>query len=1114
MKKHLLLGLFGVALSQLVLAQGLDGQYTRPALTTHGRVSAAEAKIESVMNRFRINSPIAGERLTAVPAQKVLRGRLGHPPVATSGYGELELHKVRRIDSDMARITLDVTSDWGDGSGYQLLLDPDCIIYFLTESGHINQIYDEADYKIPENAENMANFLIAGQSGSVDIPGGEYDFLLFNPTPTSNQVYLPGGQSEGDDVRFVAGYEYVFTITHTWDSDNCAVTCDTPSDLAVTAVSSPASGLDLGSAEDVTITVANVGETDVTQFEASYTINGGAAVTESVNVSVPAGGSVDYTFTAKADLSAPGIYTIKAGADAPDDAMTLNNSYTAEIMHISPLSPPYNCTFEDEDDVYEWDIIDANGDGYTWDIMSYGEGIGFATLYYNSVLPSDDYIIMRSPIALTEGDAHIEVVYNGMAEGYTEKMALLWGDTPDVGSMSVLHRFEGFTATDEGYTTPVTFTVPATGNYYFAFHGYSDADEAGVLLNEITIDEGAYSGTPDLSIDRLVLPLSSCSLGDGETVGVTLTNVGTGGISAFTLSCEVNGEAMASETFDTAIGIGETVVVEFDAKADFSAEDVYTVVVTATDVVPDDGQGDEVETGNNTATGTVTHFVPVDVPLVASFDDEEQRGWWTSDGSWNYDDMYAAYACTGTGPLLSRGINLTGGKAYTIDFNYMAGQNFFFQTYDQYDIVCGLDGTDPQTWDVVYNSADEYTDGLFADRSVSFSVSADGVYSVAFRQANPVGTFLITRVSITEAADYDISVAIASTLPTMLPEEQLADMTLDVTVSNRGSESASGTVTLSIDGTEAGTAAFAALAGAESTVVSVPVAAGAMVSGTMRFEVNAVIDGHDDGNPSDNTVAADVSLLLTDDLLAYDSVEDDIIDTYTNSAIGLQSGYIVVGVPVRINVATWLKGFRLGWGDADAKPFDMLVFAYDPSAAPVGDGAIPVGELLLSASADKQSGTSVTTYTLDEALRLEPGDYMLGVGYEGYGLAVDRVAPGRLYAVSEESGLGWVAYDQASAGFGTAALRAVIDSNLSGIDEAGMDGGDVTVTVDGGMLTVMSAAGVMTRVDVCAMSGVTVCSSHAGGTVFSCDVSSLPAGVYVVRIETDGGVVTRKIAVR
>ena len=45
MKKHLLLGLFGVALSQLVLAQGLDGQYTRPALTTHGRVSAAEARI-------------------------------------------------------------------------------------------------------------------------------------------------------------------------------------------------------------------------------------------------------------------------------------------------------------------------------------------------------------------------------------------------------------------------------------------------------------------------------------------------------------------------------------------------------------------------------------------------------------------------------------------------------------------------------------------------------------------------------------------------------------------------------------------------------------------------------------------------------------------------------------------------------------------------------------------------------------------------------------------------------------------------------------------------------------------------------------------------------------
>ena len=1115
MKKHLLLGLLSSVLCVASYAQSSATQHGGQTLTTQARISSVEDRLESA-RQLEQGKPHAKERWATVAGKHLLRDRQGHPVAVPLEQGELRLAKVRRIDSEMARITLNVKNDWGDGSGYQLLLDPDCILYFLTESGHINQIYDEADYKLPADADVLENFLTAGESESVDVPEGEYDFLLFNPAPTTGEIYIPGGMSEGDDVKFVAGYEYVFTMTMELQSDNCSVTCDTPSDLAVSAITSPVNGLDLGADEDVTITVSNVGKSDVAQFEASYTINGGTTVRETVKTAIPAGSSMNYTFDTKADLSAAGKYTIKASADAADDAMTLNNAMTVEVTHTRAMLPPYNCTFEDEDDTDEWDMIDANRDGLTWEITNFGEGIGFAILYYNNLMPSDDYIVMRSPIALTAGDAYMVVVYNGMAEGYTEKMSVLWGTTPDVNEMTELRRFEGFTATNEGYTTPVSFTVPADGNYYFAFHGYSDADQAGVLLNEVTIDQGSYQGTPDLAMDKVTLPLSSCSLGNSEAISATMTNNGTAGIQAFTLTCEINGETLATETFETEIGVGETVTVKFEAKADFSAEDTYEVTVTASDIVPDNGQNEEVITANNAAEATVTHFTPADVPLVASFDDEEQRGWWTSDGSWVYDNWNYAYACTGTTPLISRGVNLEAGATYTVEFNYMAGQNFFTQTYDRYDILCGLDGTDPQGWEVIYASADEYTNDRFVDRSVSFSVDADGVYSVAFRQTDPVGTFSIAKISISKAADHDVAIELSSGLPTMLPQDQMGGMTIDVTVTNRGSETASGTVTLDIDGKTAGTATFSGLKGAQSTTVSVPVAEGALTSGRMRIEATAAIDGHEDGNQSDNTASMTVTMQVTDDILAYDSVSDDDIASYTNSAIGLQSGYIVVGMPVHINKATWLKGLRLGWGETEAKTFDMYLFDYDPAATPIEPGLMPVGDVLFMSSAEKEYGTSVTSYTFDKAQRLEPGDYMLGVGYEGYGLAVDRMSPGRLFAVSEEAGLGWVAYDQASTGLGTAVLRAIIDSSLSGIDETSDDNGDggIRLSVDGGTLTVTSNGAALEHIGIHAMSGVIVSSTTATGTVHSLDVSSLAAGVYAARIETASGIVTRKFVVR
>ena len=1048
---------------------------------------------------------------------KVLRGKRlpgtssSPSPVHIAG---VQMRSVGDVPADKARITLDVVSDWGDGSGYQLLLDPDCILFFLRDSGHVDQIYSEADYKIPADAYYLDGFLTAGQSGSVDVPEGEYDFLLFNPTPSYDALYIPGGTAEGDDVYFVGGHEYVFTITMVGNADNCTVTSDSSVDLGVTAIKSPASGLDLTAAEPVTINVANAGTAAVTSFTVSYTINGGSPVSEVVDRTLAPGESFDYTFAAKADMSAPGNYAVKAAVKADGDVMGVNDKLVVDVQHLQPWQPPYNCTFEEADDEDEWIVIDANEDDYTWGVEYYGEGIGFATLYYsNYMIPSDDYIVLKSPVSLKKGENHVEVVYNGFAPGYTEKMALLYGTTPDVAEMQVLQRFEGFTATDEGFTSIVNFTVPADGIYYFAFHGYSDADQAGVMLNEVTIDEGKYVGAPDLSIDRISLPFSSCSLGDGETISVTVSNKGTAGITSFVLDCTVNGTSIGKETVSTPIPAGSGIDVQLQARADFSAVDSYAVVVRATDVVPDDGQNPETVTTNNIITGSVTHFTPVDVPFTTSFADESQRGWWSSsDGSsWTFDDWYSAYYCTGTSPLVSRGINLKAGSAYSVDYNYMAGQYFWSQTYDQYDILCGLDGTDPSTWEVIYKSDNEYTDDWFADKSIPFRVPTDGVYCIAFRQTYPVGTFCLASISVTELTDYDISVSVPAGLPTMIPQEQLSGLTVDVTVSNKGRMAVSGKVTLSINGIEAGTTTFATLESVGEVCVSVPVADGVLTSGQVKITAAAEIDGQEDANPADNTATTSTSVELTDGILGYDRVGD----TYEEQAIGADNGsYMVVGLPVRINAATYLSGFELGWSDADAKVFDMYVYSFDPTVPADEDGFVPVGELLKQESANKGDGPAVTSYMFAEPLPLAHGCYMLGVGYEGYGLAVDMIPPSNLFSI-ESVGGSTMAYDYSNSNFGTPALRAIVDEKAAVAVVGDGGSGAVEIWLDGTTLTVATDGGCeLTGIDICSLAGVSVCSQAATGTLFTYGTESLAGGIYIVKVGTTSGTAVKKLVVK
>ena len=131
---------------------------------------------------------------------------------------------------------------WGDGSGYQMLLDADATAYgsIIPESGPLTQsgdvsadIYAQFEYKIPENADGAlatSNVIVSGTQ-SLLIPAGTYDWCITNPTAGDKMWIASENGSVGgryDDFAFESGVGYTFTISFGGQYDQVDLEIDDP----------------------------------------------------------------------------------------------------------------------------------------------------------------------------------------------------------------------------------------------------------------------------------------------------------------------------------------------------------------------------------------------------------------------------------------------------------------------------------------------------------------------------------------------------------------------------------------------------------------------------------------------------------------------------------------------------------------------------------------------------------------------------------------------------------------------------------------------------------------------------------------------------------------------
>ncbi|WP_024998155.1 DUF2436 domain-containing protein [Prevotella falsenii] len=124
-----------------------------------------------------------------------------------------------------AKIILEAHNLWGDGSGYQMLLDADHNLYgskipktgpLWNDANPPADLYDGFEYKIPADADPSTEpkHMVVDGEDFVEIPAGVYDFCIVSPQK-GKKIWIANNEldpTRADDYTFEAGKIYRFTI--------------------------------------------------------------------------------------------------------------------------------------------------------------------------------------------------------------------------------------------------------------------------------------------------------------------------------------------------------------------------------------------------------------------------------------------------------------------------------------------------------------------------------------------------------------------------------------------------------------------------------------------------------------------------------------------------------------------------------------------------------------------------------------------------------------------------------------------------------------------------------------------------------------------------------------
>lgn len=105
-------------------------------------------------------------------------------------------------------------------------------------------------------------------------------------------------------------------------------------DVGVASIDDPIGGCGLSANQPIAITIANHGTNAQSNFDVSYTVDGGIPVVETFTGTVAAGATTSFTFATTADLSGAGPFTLDASTSLATDQAPANDGATVMITSL------------------------------------------------------------------------------------------------------------------------------------------------------------------------------------------------------------------------------------------------------------------------------------------------------------------------------------------------------------------------------------------------------------------------------------------------------------------------------------------------------------------------------------------------------------------------------------------------------------------------------------------------------------------------------------------------------------------------------------------------------------------------------------------------------------
>lgn len=167
---------------------------------------------------------------------------------------------------------------------------------------------------------------------------------------------------------------------------------------------------------------------------------------------------------------------------------------TTSPTYISGDAMPLPVYFKPtEDDAAIMTLVDANGDGNTWNYLGDNYGNTYFAYRYSYTEPGDDWIIFPAIEFPDAGSLYTMSLDTWSDDWYMERFEVKIGTKPTVSAMTS----PVFEPTEVQWADPRTmertFEVPAPGKYYIALHAISDDNANELRINNINIIQSTAS---------------------------------------------------------------------------------------------------------------------------------------------------------------------------------------------------------------------------------------------------------------------------------------------------------------------------------------------------------------------------------------------------------------------------------------------------------------------------------------------------------------------------------------------------------------------------------------------------------------------------------------------